>query len=267
MKLTPPPFICAIAFLLGHLTSIASPGNLSAAINSNDVTCYGDSNGVILLNVAGSSPPFTYHWSNGDSLDAIYYLAAGQYYVTVHDAANDSIVVLAIVAQPPMLFLTFQLSADTDCPANSVNATVIAGGGNPPYDYAATYDGINWIYSTVNVFRGLSPGKFTVLLSDRNACTFEADTTIYACPTGIAELNTGKGDFQLFPNPSTGPTQLALNGLQAQHIRIYSMTGAQIADIEKPENNSFDISRFSNGIYFVEAEVNGVWVKLRLGKL
>jgi hypothetical protein len=61
-----------------------------------------------------------------------------------------------------------------------------------------------------------------------------------------------KNDFELFPNPAHN--SISTRGMQpGTVITCYNECGLQLFQI-KPENNSFEISQLSNGIYLLKTE-------------
>jgi len=75
---------------------VEEPDILTAVIdstsdyNSYQVSCFGDSDGIIYASAAGGTPPFSYAWSNGATTATISGLPVGFYGVTITDA-NDCV--------------------------------------------------------------------------------------------------------------------------------------------------------------------------------
>ncbi len=83
---------------------------LAVSIPSIDVTdafCYGDSNGVLTVNVAGGTPPFDYSIDgmNYQSSNALGNLSAGLYTVYVRDVFGCSFTKSASVGQPGIFYI------------------------------------------------------------------------------------------------------------------------------------------------------------------
>ena len=64
-----------------------------------DIDCNGDSTGSMWVNVSFGSMPYTYSWSNGDTLDSLIGVPAGVYCVTVTDSVGDSVVVCDTIVE------------------------------------------------------------------------------------------------------------------------------------------------------------------------
>lgn len=77
------------------------PGPVITSLTSNEVTCFGGSNGSITSNVTGGTNPLHYSLNNGpfQSSSTFPNLSAGSYSVTVQDA-NGCTTVANIVISP-----------------------------------------------------------------------------------------------------------------------------------------------------------------------
>ncbi|TXB64819.1 T9SS type B sorting domain-containing protein [Vicingus serpentipes] len=152
---------------IGNTTvgSGAAPGNIN--INSTDVSCFGGNNGTATVVANGGQQPYTYQWSNGDSIDNISNLSAGTYYVDVI-TSNGCITSDSIIITEPQEPLTINTST-TNVICNGENtgtASVLANGGTSGYTYL-------W-NTTPNQFSdiatGLSSGSYLVTVTDANGC-------------------------------------------------------------------------------------------------
>lgn len=146
--------------------NITQPSQLTAPVTTlTNVSCNGDSNGVISLTPGGGNPPYTYLWlPAGQTTSSITGLSAGMYTVTVTDFNNCSLTTSITISQPPVL-TTAVSSTLSECSANNGTATVTAGGGISPYTYS-------WSPSseTTTTATGLSSGVYTVTVTDNNGC-------------------------------------------------------------------------------------------------
>lgn len=63
---------------------------ISITANTTNTICSGSANGSITLTVTGGQAPFTYHWNGGQTTAGLANVAAGNYTVTVNDAAQGT---------------------------------------------------------------------------------------------------------------------------------------------------------------------------------
>ena len=128
------------------------------------VECYGYSNGEILAIVSGGIAPYNYSWSISNNQSEIIGLSGGEYYLTVFDANNDSVVSSAIVVEPDELDLSYFVQDVTCYGGNNGEIEVGVSGGTLPYSYLWS----NGSTDQVNI--NLSAGTFMVYVSDINNC-------------------------------------------------------------------------------------------------
>ncbi len=73
---------------------------LSVILISQNVTTFLGQDGSIETEVTGGLPPYSYIWSNGETTKAIQGLPAGDYSVTVIDAADSTVTESVNITQP-----------------------------------------------------------------------------------------------------------------------------------------------------------------------
>lgn len=167
-------------------TATVSIGNAAAPTvafnNVSNATC-GLNNGAATAAANGGTPGFSYAWSHGATTASISGLSGGSYTVTVTDANGCTAVnSLSIAAFGGPTASANGVSAT--CGQNNGSASASASGGNANYSYAWSNGG-----NTSNI-SGLSPGSYTVTVTDGNGCTDVANVTINAI-SGPAVSATG----------------------------------------------------------------------------
>ncbi|MBL4577107.1 MAG: hypothetical protein JKX74_01465, partial [Flavobacteriales bacterium] len=142
---------------------IRPPPDIS--INSSDISCFGSIDGQAVVLIANGASPFQILWSPGGSTnDTATGLGPGLHYVTVTDSngcfTSDSAQIIE-----PTLLTTTMTSTDATCTGClDGTATVLPGGGTPPYSYLwSTGD-------TTSVDSGLMAGSYYVTVTDSNGC-------------------------------------------------------------------------------------------------
>ncbi len=145
---------------------------LKASALSYDVACNSGNNGAAKLSVCGGAPPYTYQWSTGDTTEDVSGLSSGSYNVTITDSNGFSVVDTVIIEEPSPLILTITGSDATCQGMNDGNASVSVQGGTPCYSYSWSSGSID---STAT---GLSPGTYTVTVTDFNGCQATDSITI-----------------------------------------------------------------------------------------
>lgn len=138
---------------------------------------------ISIYNIINGVPPFTYLWSNGETTSSIYYLCPGNYYVTVTDAANCTVLKDFDIVEYSQVIAN-ESSTDESCySCNNGTATVNPTGGTPGYWY-------QWSNGeSTQTISDLAPGLYTVTVGDPNECSVVETVTINAfeCPEMVIE--------------------------------------------------------------------------------
>jgi hypothetical protein len=148
----------------------------------SDVTCYGSSNGSIIIGVTGGSGSYTYTWTGTGGLYSGQNrtnLTAGNYTLTVKDQQNGACQATQTftITEPSPLNIefinkTWHNGYGLSC-ANSTDGelTVFVNGGTAPYLYSIN----NGPYQTSEVFSNLPAGTYYTTVKDANGCLVTSD--------------------------------------------------------------------------------------------
>lgn len=182
-------------------------------------SCYGDSNGSIDINVSGGTPPYTYDWDNdgtGDNDDPedLQNISAGNYSVSIMDAAANTANLDTTLTEPSDLDLSAPLAAAVTCYGTSQGyLSVFPSGGTPPYTYDWDNDGIGDNDDAQGI-EGLSAGTYSLTLTDANGCTINHSRTVYSLSplalvwytiTPACASDNGKAPSTLINDPTIDP--------------------------------------------------------------
>ncbi|GAB4498045.1 MAG: hypothetical protein OHK0019_32760 [Saprospiraceae bacterium] len=153
-------------------TTVNQTPALSATTSVTNVSCNGGSNGAATVTGGGGLGNYTYAWSNGGNTATISNLPAGTYTVTISDTENCSATATATVSQPAVLVANASATGETANGANNGTATAAPTGGTPGYSYLWSND------STSAHITNLTPGAYTVTVTDTNNCTAVQTVTV-----------------------------------------------------------------------------------------
>ncbi|RLD63386.1 MAG: hypothetical protein DRJ01_03895, partial [Bacteroidetes bacterium] len=151
---------------------------VSGTTTTTDVSCNGNYDGTINLDVSGTTP-ISYEWTGPDLYSStsqnINTLQAGKYYITATDYNGCFVADSFNINEPPALTLSLA-KADVSCNGEDDGTiTATAGGGTgPTYSYL-------WNTGSTNAsISSLSPGAYTVTVTDDGAtsCTIVDSATI-----------------------------------------------------------------------------------------
>jgi gliding motility-associated-like protein len=159
----------------------SSPINLFA--ETTDVECYGQRTGNASIQATGGLPPYSYTWSNGATAPAIEAVAAGEYTVSITDAANCTQTETLVVEQPDTALSAIVDGLDVSCfNEKDGRIEISASGGTPAYRYSI--DG-GALFSSNSTFIGLRPGTYEVQIKDANDCLLLAEDALIGEPDPI----------------------------------------------------------------------------------
>ena len=160
---------------------LTEPAILDASVvQATDVICFGESNGIIDVNVLGGTFPYTYDWSNDSTTQDLNGVPVGVYSLEVTDANGCTDTLSVSLDEPNQLTLAIDTVIDATCSgAEDGEATVQASGGTAPYTY--TWPNLNISGPTAG---GLSAGVYEVQVVDGNGCLWSLNVAI-GQPTSI----------------------------------------------------------------------------------
>ena len=183
------------------------------------VSCNGGTNGAIDLTVTGGIAPYSYSWNTGSTNEDITALAAGSYSVQVTDANGCVKNVGFTITQPAPFVVSPTLNQVTCNGADDGSVTLAVSGGTAPYTYSWA-DG-----PTTQSRSGLSPGNYTVTVTDANGCQNIQPMTI--TEPSVLGVTYVKQDVNCF-GESTGTINLTVTGGTAPYS--YSWSNGSLAE-------------------------------------
>lgn len=149
-----------------------------------DISCFGEMDGMIHLEVSGGNPEYFYAWNDGLDMPFREMLSPGIYSVTVTDIHNCTTEDSFELIEPEDIELNV-ITTDITC-FGEMDGVIIAEAqnGTPPYTY-------HWSNNlTQPVLENLSTGNYTLTLSDSNNCLKVMTVMISSPPEIIATVNT-----------------------------------------------------------------------------
>jgi len=158
--------------------TITQPTQIIDTLTGTDVPCNdGSSYGSATLIVSGGIPPYSYLWSNGETVQNPDNLASGAYTVTITDNNGCTKTDNVTINVPPALVASVATDS-VSCFGGSDGAAVAsATGGTPGETVLYEFDIGSGLQQNGN-FTGLSAGSYTVTVYDDNGCTATEAFTI-----------------------------------------------------------------------------------------
>ena len=225
-------------------TVLTEPPLLTSNISWTDASCNGGNTGSALVSVAGGAPNYTYLWSSGGNDTLETGMFAGNHSVTVTDSNGCQVIDSVIISEPTAIIAIMDSTNESIAGANDGSASASISGGIPPYVY---YWNTGDSSTTID---SLSPGTYTITITDSNACIHTASVIVGSGLSGINNPIDGKRNVSLYPNPAMNIINFEINLNSATAIYIYDVSGKQIVNTEiKGTISKINTADLSEGVY------------------
>jgi uncharacterized protein (UPF0333 family) len=198
--------------------TVGAPNVLDVTGVPSNTMCYGDCNGMIDITPVGGTAPYTYVWSDpaGSTSQNVDGLCAGDYFVTVTDAHNCTVVGSWTVGQPGEV--SWQGSTTNVTCFGACNGTVTTEftiGGTPPYTYLWSNG------ATTADLTGLCAGLYVLTVTDSHSCDARSFRTITE-PAVLAVSPTAVIVPALCYNGTGGSIDITVSGGTAPYGFVWS---------------------------------------------
>jgi len=226
-------------------TSLTEPAPFTVGlVQTDEVSCFGLSDGSITVQSSGGVPFYSYAWSNGQTGPTAINLTIGNYTVVATDDNGCSDSLQLQMTQPTQLSLDVIDQADPVCFGDATgSATLSASGGTP--DYSFVWNDLGIFTPTADQ---LEAGVYAVSVTDANGCVVDGTVTLTSpsaimvqafgdttvCPWQQANLSataSGGGGVYLFTwdnGQGFGPTYAVYSSQsQAHTVTVVDQYGCE----------------------------------------
>lgn len=232
-------------------SAITQPSTITVTYALTNATCNGANDGSISANTTGGSGSYTFNWSNGNNSPAINNIPAGNYSLSISDAANCATVLQFIVTEPQPITVIENHNHVSCNGLNNGNIDLSVSGAAFPYTYLWNDGAVTQDRTT------LSPGNYRVTITDANSCSTAVNTISITQPPAIS-ASTTKTNIKC-SGTFTGAIDLTVSGGSAPYQYSWS-DGAQTQDIGQLSvgNYSVTVSDANNCTSLATAVINDV---------
>ena len=216
-----------------YSTEITQSEDLVIQIDKTDLNCYDSNDGSIKVTPTGGVAPYTYAWNDFGNGDFRQNLSAGNYQVTITDS-NGCIEIRDIEILNAPLFDVNPIVTPVSCfGANDGSIELNFEGGIAPISFNWTDDS-----SAGQVRNNLSPGLYSVLITDGSGCEIQEDFVIIEPKEiSIAGVITDAIDCD---NPESGSIDLQVSGGNLPYTFLWS-NGATTEDVSNLLANNYSV--------------------------
>ncbi len=234
-----------------------SPGPEIVGAVLEDASC-DLANGEITIGAVAPTNFIEYALDNGpwQSDPDFSDLAPGDYRITIRDEMGCTRDTTIVVGAYPLLEIRDVSETEPECLLDNGTITVTYDGGVGDVEYSI--DG-GFTFQTSNVFTGLAPGPYELILKDEKDCELIVDALVppYICPVYVGNIfapnNNGANEFFPVITPLEYPATIL-------KYSIYDRWGELIYNAEN--FSIHDNSYYWDGTFKGKTAVLGVYVYL-----
>ena len=197
---------------------VSQPDSLFATPSSEDVSCFGGSDGLIDIDLFGGVEPYFISWDivipDSTLIDTV---SAGVYIYSVIDSNNCTITDTIIIEEPEELIIADSL-IDLLCKGEStgeIHLTVT--GGISPYEYSID-DGVT--FQSQAYFDNLSAGSYSIIVKDANDCEITSNLLDVSEP--LTNITAGLTSPNLLCFGDVGTIILSVSGGTPSYSFLWS---------------------------------------------
>ena len=248
--------------------SITTLSEITSIIGiTENVSCFGYSDGAAKIIASGGIPPYSFLWSDGQTAEAPTNFHAGNYSVTVTDSLGCTAHTSISIQEGPLVFVGVIIgfnTAEINQPAvYSVNANL----GNT-YDWSISKGTIVSGQGTNSIevrWDSAATGIVQVIVREQGcADTVSKTITLVNSATGIVDI--GLNSIELFPNPTNGTFTLrgissANWRMESLNLKLFDAMGKQVLHQTFESNQltrgvTIDLAPMNQGVYFLRIQAD-----------
>ncbi|MAD50737.1 MAG: hypothetical protein CMC95_05515 [Flavobacteriales bacterium] len=235
-------------------------------LSSTTLSCNGDDNGKIFLNVDGGNPfPGDYYWlfvndpdfSQQITSDSITGLSAGTYNLSIQDANGCTQSVSHEISEPEPISVVHVLTPTSCNGSNDGEALVIISGGTTDFSLSSNTSSITFTPLSADTFlvSGLSEGLYFYDIIDANGCDKLNNSFYISQPSAIEVVNMSSTLESCLGWDATASVSVTGGTTPYIYLWSYDVDYQQPVQLENntlnPTANSSNIEFLTEGFYYV----------------
>ncbi|MFM7667788.1 MAG: T9SS type A sorting domain-containing protein, partial [Bacteroidota bacterium] len=201
---------------------ITQPNQLVLNAIPTMISCFGETDGSVLVSVSGGTPIYVNTINSASGL--FTGLSQGPYTVTTTDANGCTQSFTTSITEPTAVNISAIPSSATNG-NNNGSITMSGSGGLSPYTFSI--NGTN--YYSGSLFSNLAAGTYTCYVKDANGCINTITVTVDQV-AGLADENSIS--VNLYPNPNNGIFEIESSGLTGDKLncKLFNIQGQLVSE-------------------------------------
>ncbi len=169
---------------LADSVEVIAPDTLDFEVVKQDITCYGDNDGQIIIIPSGGTPGYNVFWDHGARSLHLVHLGPGYYTGTLVDSNGCELRLDTIyIEEPELLEIEDYVITPTRCDRKTGKIDVKVKGGREPYTFYWSV-----VSNNDSVIMGLSEGVYYLVVEDSSECRAEAQFYVPTYPTTTVDM-------------------------------------------------------------------------------
>ena len=224
-------------------------GALGVNVETSDVSCTGENDGEIVVEILSGEPPYSFTWSNGQITPTLTNLAADTYSLTVQDESQCTFEVTVVIFEPTPLSLENVLINNSINDQDNGNINLDMTGGTPPYNY-------NWSNNEDEAnITNLAPGMYNCTVTDSLGCTIELGPYEIEGVVSVSTIGE-KIAVKIYPNPTIDLLSIEIDNTKNTSVQyeVFNTIGTSVQrGVFKDQATLYqlNVKDFAAGIYFL----------------
>jgi hypothetical protein len=249
------------------IATVGDAVELIASASSDDVTCFGDTDGSVEVSGAGGTNLYEYSADGMDFGSSPIYidLTPGVYTYYIQDSNGCQASIEATINTPEELSVSGTITNDSGAGDGALDIDVVGGNGGNMF----TWSGPDAFTSADEDLTGIVAGEYTVVITDMNGCSVEAT---FGVAVGVDEMGF-LSSLSVSPNPTIGAFQLEWAGAQGQdlEVKIFDAQGRMVNSqvfVNQTGSNrvTMELTGVANGVYQLQVRAGMMLNQLQLLK-
>ncbi len=229
-------------------------------IETQDVKCFGDSSGVVSIDIKDGTPPFSIK-SKFDFINQSNQVPSGSYIIEIVDSRKCTFTDTVVVNEPNDFNV---LTSVSNALNNEGSISLMVTGATPPYRFEWYLNQV--LISNQQDLKDLIPGTYHLILKDSVDCVYELDVEVKKL-TSVVESKIES--IQVYPNPSEDYFIINTHDISQDQLEVdlFSIDGLKqkvVCQKQSDHEVKLLMSHLNSGTYVLEIKLDSLRRKILL---
>lgn len=213
----------------------------------SEITCPGDNDGALNIQIKAGLNPFSYQWNDMFSDSLRFGIKPGQYFITISDSASCQKVVQVAYKNPDPIVVDLSSFPEVNENGDGKIYTSVSG-GRPPYNY-------EWSNGdTIDSLFNLSSGWYYLSLKDQNGNGCLVIDSVFVERNIVETVLPVFEKINIYPNPANDIIKVRFSDIKS--IQLIDLSGNLLQSHNVDDKKELNISKghLPAGIYLLKLQ-------------